>query len=143
MSYANAQALWNSHGCLLVCQYLADLHNITADETLNWKTPWQKRKMETPDISVYLQFTFWEKVYYLDTDEKFPSTKQLPAHWVGVAHNVGDCMTFKLITENMEQEIEHSVVIPAHYATNHTISWDPAMECTTQPSDDIMQFSQQ
>jgi len=25
---------------LYSCQYLADVHNVTADETLNWHTPW-------------------------------------------------------------------------------------------------------
>jgi len=113
---------------LLACEYLADIHNITADETLNWKTPWEKRKLETPDISAYLQFTFWEKVYYLDNDEKFPSTKQRPARWVGVAHNVGDRLTFKLITEDTEQEIECSIVLPARYAIDKTVTWDPNLE---------------
>ncbi len=27
---------------LLACEYLADVHNITSDETLHWKTPWEK-----------------------------------------------------------------------------------------------------
>jgi len=39
---------------------MADIHNITSDETLAWMTPWQKRQMNTPDISAYLQFQFYE-----------------------------------------------------------------------------------
>jgi len=98
---------------LLACQYLAVIQNITADEMLNWKTPWAKWKLETPDISAFLQFQFWECIYYLDASDKFPSTKQKAAQWVGVAHNVSNALTFKLITEDMEQEIKCSVVIPA------------------------------
>ena len=49
-----------------MAKYLADIHNITADDTLDWVTPWSKRRGETPDISAYLQFTFYEKIYYLD-----------------------------------------------------------------------------
>jgi len=55
---------------LLACQYLANICNITADETLDWKTPWEKQKLEMPDISAYLQFQFWECIYYLDAGEK-------------------------------------------------------------------------
>jgi len=60
---------------LLACQYLSDVHNVTSDKTIDWKTPWHKRKMETPDISPFLQFHFYEQVYYLDPAKKFPSTK--------------------------------------------------------------------
>jgi len=118
---------------LLACEYLANVHNITSDETLHWKTPWEKRQLETPDISVYIQFSFWEKVYYLDNDEKFPSTKQHAARWVGVAHNVGDKLTFCLITKDTEKEIERSVVIPARLAENKTVTWDPALDIPHTP----------
>ena len=61
---------------LWMAKYLADIHNVTADETLDWKTPWSKRKGETPDISAYLQFKFYEAVYYHDDELKFPDTKE-------------------------------------------------------------------
>ena len=92
-----------------IAKYLADIHNITADETLGWKTPHFLRKGIMPDISPYLQFTFYEEVYYLDTDEKFPHSKELRGWWVGVAHHVGDHMCFEILTEK-ERVIERSVV---------------------------------
>ena len=46
--------------------YLASINNITAHETLNWRTPKEKRHGVTPDISAYTQFSFWEPIYYLD-----------------------------------------------------------------------------
>jgi len=38
--------------------------------------------METPDISAYLQFQFYERIYYLDPTDKFPSTQYKPARWL-------------------------------------------------------------
>jgi len=84
--------------------------------------------METPDILAYLQFLFWECIYYYDDQGKYSSTKQKAARWVGVANNVGDKMTFWLITKDTEQKIQWSVVIPAHLANDKTVSWDPALD---------------
>jgi len=80
---------------LLACQYLANIHNITADETLEWKTLWENQKLEHPTYLLTFWFQFLECVYYLDAGEKFPFTKQKAARWVGIAHNVGDALTFK------------------------------------------------
>ena len=87
---------------LYACQCMADVDNITSDETLDWMPYWQKRWMNTPDISAYLQFWFYKWVYYLDPDEKFPSIKYKPAWWLGVAHNVGNTMTFQLLSKDTE-----------------------------------------
>ena len=38
-------------------------------------TPYQMRFGVTPDISAYLQFTFWEPVLFLDTEQKWPKTQ--------------------------------------------------------------------
>jgi hypothetical protein len=42
-------------------KFLADIHNHTADETLGWITPIQKRTGATPDILALTQFKFYEK----------------------------------------------------------------------------------
>jgi len=113
---ANALEAAPKNTWLYACQYMAGIHNITSDETLDWITPWQKRCMNTPDISAYLQFRFYECVYYLDLDNKFPSTKYKPAQWLKVAHNVRDTMTFCLLSKDTEQVIERSTVARArHY----------------------------
>jgi hypothetical protein len=59
-----------------IVKYLADVHSVTADETVSWGTPWSKRREETPDLSAFLQSKFYEKVYYHDPDQKYPSMKQ-------------------------------------------------------------------
>ncbi len=66
-------------------EYMADIHNVTADETLNWITPYQKRHGMTPDISPYLQFQFYEPVYYMDTEESFPGTREKTGRFIGVS----------------------------------------------------------
>jgi hypothetical protein len=50
-----------------VVRYLADLHNYCADESLNWRTPMERRHGDTPNISAFLNFEFYEPVYYLDS----------------------------------------------------------------------------
>ena len=94
---------------LQAAQYMADIHNVTADETLDWNTPWSKRRCATPDISAFLQYQFWEPVFYHDHTEKFPKTKEKCGRWLGVAHNIGDAMTFKVLAEN-NQILERSVI---------------------------------
>ena len=89
---------------------MADIHNVTSDETLKWKTPHSKRKGETPDISAYMQFHFYEKVYYLDPTAVFSDTKELPGYWLGVADNVGDSLCYNILTAHKRTVLERSVV---------------------------------
>jgi hypothetical protein len=56
---------------LQAMEYMANIHNNTADESLGWLTPIQKRKGHTPDILAFLHFTFYEKVYYMDSDSTY------------------------------------------------------------------------
>ena len=48
-------------------KYLVDIHNVTSDETLGQRTPSSARDGETPDISAFLQFQFYETVYFWTT----------------------------------------------------------------------------
>jgi hypothetical protein len=63
-----------------IVKYLDDVHNFTADETLSWATPWSKWRRETPDISAFLQFKFYKKIYYHNPDQKYPGTKEKPGY---------------------------------------------------------------
>jgi hypothetical protein len=94
-----------------IAKYLVDIHNVTADETLlGWATPWSKRRGETPDISAFLQFRFYEKVYYHDPSQKFPSTKEKTGYGLGIADNVGDRLCFHILTTDTHRVIERSVI---------------------------------
>jgi hypothetical protein len=94
---------------LYCAQWLSSVHNYTARENLNWRTPFEKRHGYTPDISAYLLYPFWDKIYYLDTEQKYPYTKELPGHFLGVADNVGDALTFYILAQN-QQVLARSVI---------------------------------
>ena len=83
---------------LHAAQYLAQVHNLTAKETLRWEIPLTVRYGDTPDISAYLAYQFMEPVYYLD-DVGFPQTREELGHWIGVARHVGDALCFQILTE--------------------------------------------
>ena len=72
--------------------WLVDCHNFCAHEALGYRTPYEKRHGTTPDISAYILFHFWEKIYYHSPDNSFPESKELPGYFLGVANNVGDAL---------------------------------------------------
>ena len=123
---------------LQAAKWLCDIHNNTADETLNWAIPHTVRHGDTPDISAYLMFQFYEKVFCLDVESSFPSSKELPGYFVGVSQNVGDKLTFKILTDDTERIINRSVVRSATDALtdNRRVSFDPALNL--EPKDDVM-----
>jgi hypothetical protein len=110
-------------------QYLALVNNWTADPTLQWKTPYEKRFGVTPDISALLCFHFYEKVYYLDTEAKFPSSKERAGRWLGVAHNIGDALTFYILDEEKQTVVARSVVRSARsMGANKRVLFDPNLD---------------
>ena len=86
---------------LLACEYIADVHNLCADETLGHQIPWEVWHRGLQDISTFLEYQFYEKVSYLDSDWLFPSSKEKASWcWVGVTLNIGETMTFKVLTKD-------------------------------------------
>jgi len=69
----------------------------------------------TPDISELLLFTFNEWIYYLEAEISFPGSKEKAGHFVEIAENVGDALTFWILTEDPEQVIARSVTRTAEY----------------------------
>jgi len=105
-------------------KYLSDVHNICYDKT-HAMSPYQKRNGVTPDISAYLQFQFWERVLYLDHEETWPSSKERTGYWVGVAHNIGDAMTYWIFDDQTKKLVARSVVRP--FYSNKCVKWDPSL----------------
>jgi len=103
-------------------KYLSEIHSICYDKKLGM-SPRQKRTGITPDISAYLQFQFWEKVLYLDHEESWPSSKERTGYWVGVAHNVGDALTYWIFDDQSKWLLARSVVRP--FRNNLRVRWDP------------------
>ena len=94
-------------------QYIADVYNICSDQGLPDKmTPLQYQQGVTPDISAYLQFTFWQLILYLDHKSVWPASKERSARWLGVAHGIGDALTFWILDDQSKQDLARSVVCP-------------------------------
>lgn len=94
--------------CTLFVVYLANLLSV---ESLGFLTPTQMACGYIPDVSALLHFRWWEPVYYLDDDGQFPAdSKEKSGRWVGVAENVGDALTWWILTDDTKQVIPRSVV---------------------------------
>ena len=89
----HSQVLLNQTGApedcwLLACEYIANVHNISADKTIGYQIPCELCHGGLQDISAFLEYKFYECVFYLDSDQSFPSTKEKTGWWVGVTSNV-------------------------------------------------------
>ena len=76
------------------------LLNLRALEQLGWKNAVQYTLGETWDLSPAYQFSFWQKVSYTNPNVSFPKGKHHPGRWVGISHNVGDLLTYKVEKDN-------------------------------------------
>ena len=95
------------------CAYVADVHNICSDSSLpDSMTPLQYATGVTPDISAFLQFTFWQPILYLDHEAVWPASKERSGHWLGVAHNIGDSLTYWILDDQSKQVLARRVVRP-------------------------------
>jgi hypothetical protein len=99
---------------LLLLAYICEIQNHTAVKSLKWRTPTEWLLWYTPDITVFLQFRFYEPVYYATYDAKFPSdSSESLGRFVGIGQNVGHAMTFKILTANdkiIHRSVVHSAV---------------------------------
>ena len=97
----------------MATQYAAAIHNICSDANLpNDMTPWQYMKGVTPNISAFLQLTFWQPVLYLNHEAEWPSFKERLGRWVGLAHESGNLMTFWILDDQSKHILALSVVRP-------------------------------
>jgi hypothetical protein len=79
--------------------------NILASRPLEWRTPMERGLGITPYIFPFLQFHFYEPVYYLDNghERNYPDTKEKYGWWCGPTENCGDAMTYWILTSDMNQ----------------------------------------
>ena len=96
----------------LCMQYVVYCLNRLAHEPLKDRTPMEVAFGETPDISALLVFMWYQPVYYMKHTAKFPESKEGTGRFVGIAENVGDTLTFKVLLPNGEV-ISRSSVRPA------------------------------
>jgi hypothetical protein len=88
---------------LLCLMYVCLLLNHLASAALYWIPPEQKLTGQTTDISKFMHFSFYEPVYYHSYSDTFPSgSNEKQGWWVGIATNVGDALTYKILTKEMK-----------------------------------------
>jgi hypothetical protein len=80
-------------------EYTADLCNFIARPELDYRTPYEVLTGDTPDISDYLNFEFyqWVKVY---DPTAFPSSRKYLGRWLGPAHQIGQALCYFILKEN-------------------------------------------
>ncbi len=88
-------------------------------------TPKQRRHCILPGISAYLQHAFRDPILYLDHEETWPNTKERPGRWLGVAYNIGDCLTYWILNDQTKRVLARSAVRP--FSGNRKVKWDPLL----------------
>jgi hypothetical protein len=63
----------------------------------------------TPNISDYAQFNWYEYVWIYDPTVQFPADARKLARWIGVAHDVGNPMTFWVLPQSCKVLARSSV----------------------------------
>ena len=98
-----------------VIKAAAEMINHTATRSNNWEFPQAITMGDMPDISLYLNFEFYEKIVYLDCITSFLEMKEKPDGVLGRAKSVGDAMTYYVLTES-STVIQHSVLCSVEYS---------------------------
>lgn len=81
--------------------YVAELRCLTAQPlySLHGRTPYEMVTGNTPDISEYISFSWYQPIWYYDKTS-FPEERNLLGRWIGVAHNVGQAMCFWILPKS-------------------------------------------
>jgi hypothetical protein len=84
--------LWD-YGIVWACEIMSLTSNSTFN--LDGRTPMEQITGETPDISEYLDFGFYDWIWYKDNaglgENKI-------GRWLGIAHRVGNLMSYWILT---------------------------------------------
>mmetsp|Transcript_5420 Transcript_5420/g.7995 ORF Transcript_5420/g.7995 Transcript_5420/m.7995 type:complete len:667 (+) Transcript_5420:1119-3119(+) len=80
-------------------EYTANLRRFIARPELEYRTPHEILNGDTPDISEYLNFEFYEWVKVYDP-VSFPHHREHLGRWLGPAHDVGQALCYYVLKEN-------------------------------------------
>ena len=98
-------------GWVLLLKYVLALMNVLALKSLAWRTPTEVAFGRVPDISPFLQFSYYEPVY-CETTGSFPSQLgSVHGRFVGIAENSGPHMTFLVLCDDTLRAVPRSNVI--------------------------------
>ena len=114
---------------LLALKYAFYILNRIAHKTLEEKTPMEIAGGVTPDISRLLIFVWYEPVLYHVHEMSFPKSKEKYGYFVGISENVGDALTFLIMTNDTGNIISKSVVISkCEESPNLRVECDPNVD---------------
>jgi len=82
----------------LCCQYIVELCNrmVRPVPQQKGRTPYEILTGYTPDISEFLEFTWYQPVWYYEPTV-FPAQTRHIGRWIGVAHKVSQAMCFWIL----------------------------------------------
>jgi hypothetical protein len=94
-------------------QYVSETRALTALDApaLRGRTPYEVITGRTPDISEYIDFSFYDWLWYFDSEIQFPEQKRKLGRWLGVSHRVGQAMCYWVLPES-GKPISRSTVQP-------------------------------
>ncbi len=100
---------------LLCLQYVCDVMNHTAEKKLGHRIPMSVLLGCTRDISIFLQYLFWDIVYvhrYHDSGYSgqigSDKSNEIRGRFVGFAWDVGNALTYKVLTDDTKKVIYRS-----------------------------------
>jgi hypothetical protein len=94
-------------------EYVTELRNRTAlgSPSLKGRTPHEIVTGDTPDISEWMEFSFYQPVWNYGPDENFPEQKRRLGRWIGVSHRIGQAMCYWILPKSANP-ISRSTVQP-------------------------------
>ena len=78
--------------------YVAEVRSCTAHQLyeLHGRTPYEIVAGDTPDITEWLEYDFYQPVWFY-SPAAFPVEKQLLGRWLGVVHRVGQALCYWIL----------------------------------------------
>ena len=103
--------------------------NLTANASIGYNIPMQVLTGVAPDISPFLQFEWYEPIYYKTEESHFPSmSNERSGRFVGVSELVGHALTFMILTDDTQTIIHRSVVRTATDPASENLRANPPPE---------------
>jgi hypothetical protein len=107
------------------CTYVTDLRNHTARPlpSLHGHTPLEVITGNPPDVSEYLEFKWYDLVWYFEPTT-FPEENKLLARWIGIAHWIGQAMCYWLLPSSGIPIAQTTIqlITPQELATKNLIT---------------------
>jgi hypothetical protein len=91
--------------------YVCELRCLTVHGhfSMHGRTPYEMTTSQTPDISEYSEFRFYEMLWYYDEMAVFPEDRRKLGRWLGVAHRIGQALCYYLLNSNAQIIVRSTV----------------------------------